>query len=169
MKIFYDENASKTAIKTAGELFLLAMYKSITSKSLDELRYFKYCQAISKIQIQAKFNLAILPPTEGSAEQHSYRVYHQIQAWKGNNLDASNWGWELKNGILRPITSSLPPVPRDVLHLVACNCKKGCSRNCSCKRNGLICSAMCGHCEGQSCDNSPEKSIEIETDPVELE
>lgn len=40
-KIFYDTNASKNAIAAAGEIFFFALYKNSSSKSLDELRYFK--------------------------------------------------------------------------------------------------------------------------------
>lgn len=47
--------------------------------SLNELRFEHYQLAANK----STFKLEKLPPTEGAAAQHSYRVYHQIQTWLG--------------------------------------------------------------------------------------
>ena len=45
-----------------------------------------------------------LPPTEDAAELHSYRTYHKVQEWCGNNLPPTEWGWFSDAGGLRPIT-----------------------------------------------------------------
>jgi hypothetical protein len=37
----------------------------------------------------------LLPPTSDAARFHSQRVYHQVQAWLGNNMEATEWGWVL--------------------------------------------------------------------------
>lgn len=134
IKIFLNRNAKKEALTAAGESFMLAVYKNETSQSLDDLRFFKYCQAVSRLEIQAAFDLAILPPTKAAAEQHSFRVFHQVQFWMGNYLNPTEWGWKLKNGMLYPISSSLPPVPDEILYLIACSCKKDCLQNCTCKK-----------------------------------
>ena len=41
----------------------------------------------AKNKLQANFELATLPPTSVAAAQHSFRVYHQVQMWLGNDLD----------------------------------------------------------------------------------
>ncbi|KAJ8887374.1 hypothetical protein PR048_013589 [Dryococelus australis] len=65
-------------------------------------------------------NLASLPPTSASAHQHSLRVYHQVQTWKGNIFSAKDWGWTVEQGQYKPVTSTLPPAPDILLHLVHC-------------------------------------------------
>ena len=47
-----------------------------------------------------------------------------------------------------------PPAPDDLLHLVSCNCRKGCRHQCECRRAGLSCSSICGQCRGVGCENS---------------
>ena len=36
-----------------------------------------------------------LPPTSDAAKFHSHRVYLQVQAWLGNNMEPTEWGWVL--------------------------------------------------------------------------
>lgn len=66
---------------------------------------------------------------------------------------ATEWGWQKINGTLVPVPSVLPPAPDELLHLIRCNCKKGCQRGCQCRIAGLNCTSMCGHCRGTSCNN----------------
>ena len=63
------------------------------------------------------------PPTIAAAKYHSYRVFHQVQAWKGVNLDPKDWGLIVKGNLLLPIGTKRPPVPDDLLKLIKCNCK----------------------------------------------
>lgn len=49
-----------------------------------------------------------------------------------------------------------PPAPQPLLNMISCNCKKGCTNNCGCRKAGLKCSAVCRHCSGQSCENIPD-------------
>ena len=86
MKIFNQKDATRNAIKYAGEKFILKWYGS-KSKSLNELRYFMYNRIIAKKKLSTFFQLASLPPTSTAAKQHSYRVYLQGQERLGNCLD----------------------------------------------------------------------------------
>ena len=43
--------------------------------------------------------------------------------------------------------------PDTLLHLITCNCRSGCERNCECRRSGLPCTSMCGFCAGHGCSN----------------
>ena len=47
-----------------------------------------------------------LPPTNGSAWQHSLRVYLQIEYWKtllATEIDPLEWGWQMKNEVMEPV------------------------------------------------------------------
>ena len=43
------------------------------------------------------------------------QVYHQVQQWKGLNLQPQEWGWELRSGKLLPLQTNLPPHIRHCL------------------------------------------------------
>lgn len=74
--------------------------------------------------------------------------------WLGNTLNPEQWGWAMNDNILEPVTTLLPPAPEELLNMIFCNCTKGCSTNCGCRKIGVSCSIICGHCRGQSCFNS---------------
>ena len=96
-----------------------------------------------------------LPPTSAVASLHSLRVYHQVQVWRDlQDLDPEAWGWVVKRGKLLPVYTTKAPAPASLLKLFRCNCKKECRNSrCTCYKNGLKCSAMCGECKGVSCLN----------------
>lgn len=154
VRLFYEPSVTPDEIASVGDDFLLALYNGKKCKSLNELRYLLYCKlATSKQNKRDPFDLSSLPPTSDSGRQHFFRVYLQVQQWLGNNLDATNWGWKMKNGHLIPITCIMAPAPEELLNLISCNCKKGCQRACQCRSTGLHCSSMCGHCRGDGCSN----------------
>lgn len=155
VKIFNDPTSTKKDIAVAGEHFLLHLYGAKVNSSLNKQRYFAYNRAVAKLSVQAKFDLATLPPTYAASTQHFYRVYLQVQQWLGNNLVPTDWGWKLEKDQLLPVTTTMEPAPQNLLKLILCNCKTDCSKQCECKRAGLQCSAMCGHCQGLDCNNSP--------------
>ena len=100
-----------------------------------------------------------LPPTCDAVRYHSYRVYHQVPTWLGNDLDPTKWGWLLHKSPnverLKPVKMRMDPAPATLLKLVKCNCHGKCDKNsCSCYKNGLVCSLACGHCKGITCNNA---------------
>ncbi|GBM37029.1 hypothetical protein AVEN_31870-1 [Araneus ventricosus] len=52
----------------------------------------KWKKKSAKSAYKSKFNIASLPPTEAAARQHSFRTYHQVQKWYGNEQNAEQWG-----------------------------------------------------------------------------
>lgn len=65
-----------------------------------------------------------------------------------------------------PITTTMDAAPEQLLHIVSCKCTTGCATaGCSCKKAGLLCSAVCKHCVGTACENSPQPDTnEVDTD-----
>ena len=120
---------------------------------LDELRYTKFCHKVTTSTTPV-FPQSI-PPTSAACYYHSLRVYCQIQEWKGNEINQSEWGWKLQSGRYIAQRTSLSAAPAALLEIVKCNCKMGCKTGrCTCKRHGLECSPVCGECKGISCENS---------------
>lgn len=64
--------------------------------------------------------------------------------------------------------TTLNPAPDSILRHISCKCKKGCQRNCGCKKAGLHCSPICTSCEGL-CDNVEplEDSFDIDEEETE--
>ena len=59
------------------------------------------------------------------------------------------------------MTLSLP-APAAILDLVKCNCKKGCSNKCSCKKVFLSCTEICG-CFDYGCKNPYNVTSNLES------
>jgi len=111
-------------------------------------------KSVANCPVQNKIQLTALPPTSAAAREHSFRVYHQVQQWLGVELPPTEWGWEVINGQLQPVFTRQPPAPEKQLTLISCNCKSGCEWSCGCKKSGLFCTILCGHCHGNGCSNS---------------
>ena len=108
-----------------------------------------------------------LPPTLAATSFYSLRVHHQGQVWKvREDLDPELWGWVVKGSKLFSVYTSKPPAPASLLKLFRCRCKTECKNSrCTCFKNGLKCSVMCGKCRGVSCLNCQDPS-EIENDDI---
>ena len=73
---------------------------------------------------------------------------------KQDDIDAVNWGWSMQNHQLIPIMSQMTAAPESLLKIIHCNCSSACRTfRCSCRRYGLPCTAACGPCQLQNCDN----------------
>ena len=164
-KIFTSPSSTKEEIIAAGEKLLLLMYAQKGDVTLDKLRLTRFCEKVaSSMKVVSPESL---PPTSAAASFHSLRVYHQVQVWKGReDLDPELWGWIVKGSRLLPVYTSKPPAPASLLKLFRCNCKKECKNaRCTCFKNGLKCSTMCGECRGVSCLNCQDPA-EIENDDM---
>ncbi|GBN55216.1 hypothetical protein AVEN_249638-1 [Araneus ventricosus] len=76
--IFYNPSSTSAAISQAGEKMFLAIYKAPANEyNLNNHRYAAFLKSSTK----AKSDLSSLPPTKEAAEQHSFRVYLQVQQW----------------------------------------------------------------------------------------
>lgn len=168
---FKDPHAHQDEIAEAGNVFLMALYGKGHETSLNDLRYRQYVSSSYK----SKTNIASLPPTEAAARQHSLRVYFQVQQWLSGQTtldeqqrDPNEWGWKKTRSGLVPVPTTLNPAPDSILRHISCKCKKGCQRNCGCRKAGLHCSPICTSCEGL-CENvePPEDSIDIDEEETE--
>ncbi|GBM58222.1 hypothetical protein AVEN_199705-1 [Araneus ventricosus] len=104
------------------------------------------------------------PHILAAAKQHSCRAYHQVKQWINEQKDPLKWGWKTIGGYLRPITSTHPAAPEDLLSLIFCTCKDECVQNCECRRSGLNCLNMCGNCSGLGCVNRDTLIIDHDLD-----
>ena len=152
-EVFNRRSVSAEEIAVAGEKALVSLYSgSKKGDKLDELRLQKFSQKVrsstSYVQPQT------LPPTSAAARYFSYRIYHQVQAWRGIDLPPTDWGWRVAESSLIPIMTDKDVAQKSLLEIIRCSCKTGCSSmRCSCRKAGLYCSFACGECKG-ACVNS---------------
>ena len=122
-----------------------ALNKSETDKNVDIK--VQYC---NKIDIKPKRRLDLRLSDESSLKR-KYRDLH----WVLGCLNLQN-----------------SPAPRAVIDLLKCGCWKGSVRNCSCGKNGLPCTEMCG-CVKYECRNPFNGSIgeksEIEAEDFDID
>lgn len=153
--VFNNPLSTHDEVAAAGEKFILALYNApSTERDLNHYRYISFNKNVS--QSSHAVMLSSLPPTSAAGRQHSYRVYYQIQTWRGEVKQPDIWGWKKRGDGLSPVYTTAPPAPAKILKVIACSCKSGCGRRCGCVRAGLSCSAMCSMCNGQACLNSPQ-------------
>ena len=150
----------------AGEKAVVLLYGGEEKDSLNHLRYVKYVQ---KVAISNKsFQPSSLPPSSSAAKYHCFRVYFQVQAWENLNdayLDPRQWGWKVDNHMLLPMLTDLPAAPEELLTVIRCNCQTDCSTTrCTCRIRGLVCTAACGHCRGETCVNVAPVNHDYEQD-----
>jgi len=164
-KVFSAAESSPNDIMVAGEEALVDLYNGNPREGLDSLRYKCFSK---KVATNTTFVLPqTLPPTSAAAKYHSFRVYFQIQEWKGNGsgMQPTAWGWKECDGKLITVLTDLPPAPDELLKIIRCNCHTDCSSmRCTCKKYNVKCSSACGNCKGTACTNS-DTSIDEEDDP----
>lgn len=137
----------------------MALYGGEEDDSLNKLRYIRYNRQLAYSKAAA-VDARRLPPTHSAAKFHSLRTYFQVQIWKrlesekAMPLSAENWGWEVTDGMLLPVYTDAAVAPEHLLHVVTCRWKTGCGVSCGCRQHGLVCTAACGDCRGESCTNS---------------
>lgn len=162
---FMDEAQTHESVKKHGQAALEILYNCKSGNSLDFERASRFSSKVASRS--AYLPPESLPPTADSATYHSYRAYHQVQAWLGNYLDPHEWGWLLqktqRGDYLKPVKMQNNAAPEALLKLVKCGCHGMCERNtCSCRKNGLLCSLACSQCKGMTCSNAREISAEFE-------
>ena len=58
---------------------------------------------------------------------------------------------------LFPCQTDRAPAPKQILEVIWCKCKTGCSsKRCTWRKHGLLCSAACGECRGVGCENGQQ-------------
>lgn len=76
--IFKNQSSTPEMIAKVGEKIFLESYQAKNEQDLNTFRF----KAFLKMSSQRKVDLASLPPTRGSAIQHSFRVYLQVKYYK---------------------------------------------------------------------------------------
>ena len=99
-----------------------------------------------------------LPPTIDAANFHNRRVFHQVQAWLGNSLQPTEWGWVLEKTptgkpILKPTRMAQEAAPKSLLNIVKCNCRKHAILIYAHTKKWIESTLACGKCKGISCLN----------------
>lgn len=144
-------NASCDELEEAGEKAVLILYNSTIDSTRERMLSQKVLKAKSFIKP------ATLPPTKSAMKYHSLRCYYQIMKQLSNekNLDAEKWGWITIENKYVPKTTDQLAAPEALLKVVHCNCSLDCSTlRCTCRKNGLECSSLCGTCQTKECANS---------------
>jgi len=95
--------------------------------------------------------LEAIPPTEDSLDLHIRRAAYQMQTWSqimsaqqqlSSPLD---WGYEIQDGMFKPLWRRKPQFSERSVSLTSCKCKISCKGNCSCKAIGCcdLCKCQC--------------------------
>ena len=133
---FSNELSLKEHIVTVGERALAILYNG-KDDDLDQMRYSMFCDKLvsRKMQIKPK----VLPLISSAAKYHSMRAFCQVLQWKEREIDPTKQGWKITNNTMMPKYTDLPCAPEELLKIISCNCKTGCSSmRCSGKKNGLF-------------------------------
>lgn len=151
---FTSPSQTSDVIENLGIKMMAIMYGGKYTDSLESLR----CNIFSKKVVSAKSFVTPerLPPTASSTKFHCLRVYYQIMVWiqREHDMDPLNWGWKREQNQYVPIMTEMNAAPENLLKMIHCNCSTACSTPCcSCRRHGLPCTAACGLCQLESCDN----------------
>lgn len=124
--------------------YICWLYDSSFNKSdINNLRYKLFCRK----------NLSgdKLPPTQDALSFHIKRAAYQSFIWKNAHMPIfdlpspmENGGWKEENGDLLHVLMSKDPAPKEIIELISCRCKTGCStKRCSCRSNNLNCTGAC--------------------------
>ena len=148
--VFRGTNRPKTDVTTAGETALVLLYRGQSGDKLDLLRLQRFHQKVDRSTSCVKPE--VLPPASAAAKFHSMHVYLQVrQLWmgKGGLMKTEDWGWYEQDGKYHAVLTDKEAAPAELLEVVRCNCKTGCStRQCSCRKNGIDCCTGCDQCRG---------------------
>ena len=130
------------------ERFVIFTYDKISRcTDIDKARRKMFAKRLKAEQI---------PPTFDALELHLRReIYQGGCVWAQALLtqpvlpSPTGWGWTKDdNGVYVPKWTTLPLAAKACYELLCCGCKKGCRKNCRCKRANLECTGLC-HCQGR--------------------
>ena len=144
--MYITPDKGQESVEAAGNKALAVLYgcKQGTDLNVEQPSKFSERVASSSSYVPPER----LPPTTDAARFHRRRVYHQVQTWFGNIMEATQWGQVLSKTrlgtILKPNRMEQAAAPAFQLKMVQCDCTGNCDKNtCSCKNNGLQCTLAC--------------------------
>ena len=144
---FLSPDSKLEDIEKFGEKALVVLYSGISGSDLNFTRASKFTEKV--VSTSSYVPPERLPPTSDAARYHSQRVYHQVQTWLGVLLDPTDWGWVQERTaewtFYKPQRMLKPAAPSSLLKIIHCSCGGKCDKKtCSCRKNGLSCTAACG-------------------------
>ncbi len=143
--VFCDPDSTKTDETVAGEKAIVTIYKGLLGDILDFLKMQRFLNKVGSSTSHVKPEA--LPPSSAAAKFHSMPV--KLWMGYGDHMKPEDRGWYEKGGKYMPVLTDKEAAPKELLEVLCCNCKMGCStKHCSCRRNGLDCSTGCGQCRG---------------------
>ena len=160
-------NNSSDDISDLGEGLMISLFGGKPDDTLLSLRLVAFSKKVASAK--AFVTPERLPPTSPATSFHSQRVYFQTMVWMGmaNEMNPIEWGWKMESDELIPVMTDKNAAPDKILKVIHCNCSGGCkSAQCSCRRYGLPCTAACGPCKVDNCDN-PNNTQEVDTEEEE--
>ena len=134
------------------ERFVILLYdKTSTCTDIDKARQTLFTK---------RTIVKAISPTRVALEQHVKRTVYQGGYVWGQSLIANpvlpsptSWGWiKTSDDLYVPNWTILPEASKACYKLVSCKCKKGCVKNCKCKKLALECTALCA-CAGECLEN----------------
>jgi 5'-3' exonuclease len=158
-EVFCEPQADAVNICKSGQRALLLLYGADPNGDINQLRKERFHQ---KVAASSSFvHPKSLPPTAAAVEQHSLRVYNQVQEWKFRRTEPLKWGWKLEGDRFLPCMTDADPAPPELMKIIKCKCRTACSsNNCSCRKNGFSCTPACSECKGVTCQNTDEAAHE---------
>ena len=124
-----------------AETFMCHVYNFPNNPRCDQVRVTLFCRGKTQ---------EMMPPTSDSLRFHINRANYQTLIWRNAHVpvpeihDPTNsGGWQMDDGQLKPVLKSLPPIPMVCKDIVSCGCKKGCIKNCACKKSRVMCTPAC--------------------------
>ena len=156
---FILQNKSQEDILYLGKNLMVDIFGGKSNDTLSSLCHIIYIKKVATAQ--AFVTPERLPPTSPATRFHSQR-----EVWMGmtNEMNPTEWGWKQEKKQLIPIMTQNNAAPDALLAIIHCSCSGGCkSCRCSCRRYGLPCTAACGPCQIENCDN-PNNTQEVDTE-----
>ena len=120
--------------------------------------YQEVCETY-KSYILSRYNSGVTVVFDGYAGPISTKSVEQKRR-ATRCLTPTEWGWQDHDHTIVPVATDQPAAPRQLMNIVTCGCKTGCGNACGCRKAGMVCSEMCYHCMGVSCDNAPEMDLD---------
>ena len=131
-----------------GLSFFCALHGQKQGTPMEDARYTLYTKT------KARPRLRNLPPNSANLLLHVQCAHLQMTLWKADDqhsppdIDISNFGWEMKAGVLSPCIDPGLTGPPTLMDVISCRCRaagKACAAICSCKKEGLSCTIYCLH------------------------
>ena len=160
-----EDDAMRWDLLEVGLSFVCALYGHKQGTPMEDARYTLYTKT------KARPRLRNIPPNSANLLLHVQRAHLQMTLWKAADqhsppdIDISNFGWEMKAGILSPCIDPGPTGPPALMDVISCHRQaagKACAAICRCKKEGLSCTIYCLCQFGDECCDPHKRSQQVD-------